>query len=375
MMPPRLMMRSLRQSAVFIRVKRELTFGFLPVYRRLLWLVRRVGIARFDALWKRYSIFPEKIGLSLSLHCPSRCIFCPQDRGVDIEPRIMPMDTLVRILSAAKQSSYTGLFSLGENGEALTHPQFPDILKKVREFFPSNLLVLFTNMTLMDEPKARAVLSHKVDVLHFNMDGATEATYRYIKGSNSYSTTKENILRFFRLRDEMGAPCKIMIGYVTAHSFSGNFEGNRSDFRDDSTQIRAMFSPLLREGDVLRPEPNVLLQKYQHLLKRAKTEPCDAFDTVLREIVIAPNGQVYICCRDFWVSSSLGNVNTATIAQIWAGPARRKALEHLYLMRYDKTPDVCSTCLPYLGLNEDLYYMVRNHIHGRRQDTAVHFPR
>ena len=46
-----------------------------------------------------------------------------------------------------------------------------------------------------------------------------------------------------------------------------------------------------------------------------------------------------------------------------------------HLMKYGKAPDMCSTCLPYLGLNEDLYFMVRSQIHGRKQDTAAHFPR
>jgi radical SAM protein with 4Fe4S-binding SPASM domain len=335
--------------------------SLLPLKRSTRRLLRNSGVIPFQPLWSAHSTFPDKIGLSLSVLCTADCIFCPE-RAPGMAPKVMPLQTVRTIIEQAQQHGYRGLFSIGENGDALTHPEFGEIVSLIRSAFPLNDIVLFSSMILMDERRARIVFGHRVNVVHFNVDGASAETYNYIKRHAPFNQVRKNILEFLKLRDALGAQTKVMVGYVTARSFAEEFVGAAGRFLDDGDQIEAYFRPLLRPTDSIQREDNILLDKFQDFLGRPKREPCDAFETVLRELVVAPNGQAYVCCRDFGVRSDLGNVNESSIARIWSGERRRRLVENLFFMRNDEASPACRNCLPGLGINGDLYEHVRGQI-------------
>jgi radical SAM protein with 4Fe4S-binding SPASM domain len=334
-----------------------------PTRRRILRLVRRTGLAPFEPLWERHSTFPRQIGLSLSVLCPSRCVYCPE-RAPHMRPKTMPLTLLEKILNEARERRFEGLFSIAENGEALTHPAFFDILKAIRCAFPRNPIVLFSNMVLTDDEAARRIIEQDIDFLHFNIDGATEETYDYIKRNGRFDVVVQNARGFLMRRNQANARCRVGIGYVSARDFTRDIEGRADAFPDDSGAIEALVTPLLRAGDSITPEA-YQLQKYSTLLDRRKTEPCDAFRALLDNLLVAPDGNAYLCCADFGVTSSLGNLHRQSIHQIWSSPLRHDVLRHIYRQEYEKTPQVCRTCLPLMGPNVDLYWAARDEIRNR----------
>lgn len=341
--------------------RRRLAMALLPLKRATRRLLRYSGVIPFQPIWDAHSTFPGKIGLSLSVLCSADCIYCPEC-APGITPKVMSLQTVQTIVAQAQQHDYQGLFSIGENGDALTNPEFGEIVSLIRSAFPSNDIVLFSNMILMDERRARTVFDQRVNMVHFNFDGATAETYNYIKRRAPFEWVRKNILEFLKLRDTLGAPTKVQVGYVTARSFARDFIGAASRFSDDGNQIEAFFRPLLRPNDSIQREDTVLLDKFQDFLARPKQEPCDAFETVLRELVVAPNGQAYVCCRDFGVRSDIGNVNEIPIVRIWGGERRRRLVENLFFMRNGEASPACRNCLPGLGINYDLYERARGQI-------------
>jgi radical SAM protein with 4Fe4S-binding SPASM domain len=333
------------------------------VYRSALTTFRPMIRSSFERLWQKHSTFPSKIGLSLSLHCPSQCIYCPT-RGAQIHPASIPRKLVLTILDQAKKYGFKGQFSIGENGESLTNPEFLDIIGDIRNAFPENEIVFFSNMVLMNESAAKRLLSMGLSFIHFNFDGATETTYDFIKHNRSFETVKKNIAAFFEWRDKLNSSCTIGVGYVTAHSFYKNMIGDPCPYNDDSDKILSFIRPLLRKGDYVHPE-EFLLNKYQESLNRAKGEPCDAFPSLLEKALIAPNGSIYLCCADFAMTTALGDINKQTMGEIWSGEARKQALRSLYLLDYATAPKVCRTCPPHLRFNADLYYKVREEIRNK----------
>src|SRR5512137_746556 len=71
------------------------------VYRSVLTTFRPKMHSSFERLWQKHSTFPSKIGLSLSLHCPSQCIYCPT-RGPKMQPARMPRELVRTIIDEAK---------------------------------------------------------------------------------------------------------------------------------------------------------------------------------------------------------------------------------------------------------------------------------
>ena len=139
----------------------------------------------------------------------------------------MPEDLFLKILREAHEHCFTGPFSLSENGEALTHPQFKQFFTLLRKHFPKNETILFSNMVLMDEANTRCLLDRGLDYLHFNLDGASAQTYEYIKRNGQFERVKKNVINFFRIREQLNARCRIGIGYVTAARFCEEIEGER----------------------------------------------------------------------------------------------------------------------------------------------------
>ena len=344
-----------------------------PLKRLLLKWLRRSNILSFERVWQEHSTFPRQLSLSLSLLCTSDCIYCAA-RGLNIAARVMPYDLVMKILDEAQAAGFKGPISLSENGEALVHPRFMDILRETRKRFPGNEIILFTNMVLLDEGKARAILGQGVDLIRFNLDGASEAAYEYVKRNGKYQVVRQNIETLFRVREELKSPCRIGVGFVTAKSFSEDIEGKSGVFADDALEILEFFKPLLRPGDEIGADP-VTLEKYQFAIQRPKREPCDLFRRILDEMLVAPNGQVYVCCADYGVTSSLGNLTTQTIGGVWSGELRKTQLRHIYREKYSGAFKVCQTCMPsyHYTVNRDQYLKVLKQVRSlfRRGELSI----
>jgi len=286
----------------------------------------------------------------------------------------MPIALVHKVLQEAEEHAFGGSFSLSENGEALTHPKFLDIVREIRGRFPKNDIILFSNMVLMDERRASALLDLGLTELHFNLDGATELTYEYVKRHKKYLLVRQHIAQFARLRNEMKSACRIHAYFITAKQFAEEIEGKEGAFGDDSQAIIDAMAPILRAGDTIRQLP-IMLHKYQSSLNHKKSELCDQFDRVLREIFIAPNGQVYICCLDFGNSSQLGNINEKTIAEVWSSRLRERVIRNIYLMRYEETFDVCKSCPPvFWGPNKDVYTNLKRRLRKAMQGLPTDAP-
>lgn len=315
----------------------------------------------FDGYWAQYSNFPECLCLTLSLACTSNCIYCA-GRGVDIEPRFLPLELLEKILDECKLRNFKGGISLSENGDALMHPQFREMITMIREKLPDCGITLFSNMVLMDEGIARFLLEGPLPItyLHFNIDGISQETYNYIKRNKNFEMVLNNAIRFIELRNELNAECIVGIGIVSAKKFSEDIEGKTGIFDDDTEKIIAYFKPyLLGKQDHINQDP-ISLEKYQSILARPKREACNLLDRIFKHAFIAPNGQVYICCADYGITSNLGNIRDKFIGEIWSSDIRRQMLKTILDQKYDGGFDICKTCLPSTGSRE--YDGVRNDV-------------
>lgn len=304
-----------------------------------------IGLESFDVLWDKTSRFPKRICLSLSLLCNSNCIFCAE-RGKAISTKLMPFELLMKVLDELEENNFKGEFSLSEGGEALTHPEFKKIIGEIRKRFPKNKLWLYSNMVLMDKEMSQFLLEHNLNFLHFNFDGASARNYDYIKRNKRFEQVKNNIQDFFTLRNALHSDCAVQIGIIDAKRYSEEIEGRFGIFDADQKEIRRRWAPYLRWGDCISREP-IFLLKYQFLLNRKKTEDCHLFKRILSDMFIAPDGRVYICCFDFGMVSSLGNINDQSMRVIWSSKIRRDALKNIFLRNFEKAFSVCQTCLPY----------------------------
>jgi radical SAM protein with 4Fe4S-binding SPASM domain len=288
--------------------------------------------------------FPEALNLSLSALCNTRCIYCPDGRGKGITPPFMPFELAKKIIDEAKTESFEGTFRFGENGEALLNKEFLKIYEYERKVLPLSKSVLYTNMSLLDKETGLKLLTYGLDELNFNIDGASEVTYQAAKRLN-LETLKKNLHNFIENRKKTAGPCRIHIYILTAKKYMEKVEKTHISLPDDTEKVIEYWEPFLEKNDYI----SIVDHPYKWVIRERsripKTNPCGKFPKVLRECLIGPNGDIYLCCLDYLQKCVIGNVTDTSIKKIWNSYRRQTILKLLEMGRFDTIGEPCKFCL------------------------------
>lgn len=289
--------------------------------------------------------FPGFIGLSLSVRCQARCIYCPADRGRLIQPKDMPLDLATKIIDEAASSRQVEMVHLSENGEAILSPHFFDIFRYLRGKLPKVYILLHTNMERVDKEAGKGLLALGLNEIVPNMDGASRRTFEYAKGID-FVRVKRNLLDFIELRNRMDSTCKITVQVLSPHRYLKRVVGMDTDLPDDSMEVEDYWTPLLGSKDSMVIMRGGYRWAIRDKVKKIKTGPCLFLNKegVNPAAYIAPNGDMYGCCLDENARVTFGNVWENSIEQIWNGKRRQDIMKNLSLRRYDRIGEPCLYC-------------------------------
>ena len=138
------------------------------------------------------------INLALSNRCNATCIWCPTSRGTK-HNFDMPFDVVKKIIDEAADPAFPNpikMIHLSENGEALYHPEFLEIVRYIRAKLPNTALNLLSNFGLMSAKIAKPLLEEKLlSSIQVNIDGHDAKSYKAVKGI-SYAGVIKNVKKF-----------------------------------------------------------------------------------------------------------------------------------------------------------------------------------
>lgn len=288
--------------------------------------------------------FPESLNLGLSAICQAKCIYCPSERGNGIKPPFMPFQLAKKVVDEASEENFQGIVRFSENGEALLNKDFFSIFQYCRKMLPASRFVLYTNMALVDKITGQNLLASKLDELNLNIDGASAATYEAAKELD-FETLKKNLHDFIDSREKLGTVCRIHIDILTAHKYMAKVEGKHIDLPDDTMEVIKYWKPLLAKNDIISVVDKPYKWALREKMKTPKTIPCRKISKVVRECLIGPNGNVYLCCLDYQQKCVIGNVNSKSIKEIWSSSRRTTLLRLLGEFRFEEIGEPCIFCL------------------------------
>lgn len=289
--------------------------------------------------------FPSFVGLSLTVRCQGRCIYCPSERGKRITPKDMPFELAVKIIDEISKKNSGITISLNENGEGLLYPQFIDVLRYLRDKMPDANVILHTNMERMNQNMAREVLSLGLNEIFPNMDGASKETFEYAKRLN-FERVKKNLEDFIRTRNAMESNCKIVIQIMSPARYLKRVVGVQTILHDDSKEVEAYWKPLIGPEDRIVNIRGGFRWAIRDKVKKIKTGPCLFLNGkgVNPNAYIAPSGDMYVCCLDENAQISFGNVIEESIEDIWNGDQRHLIMKTLLLRQFDQLGSPCIYC-------------------------------
>lgn len=286
--------------------------------------------------------FPQYIEFQTASRCNARCLVCPMSWTADGLPHGRMADELIgKIISelgdhAAELISVEPYF----NNEPFMDRRYLKVLRDIRSAIGRCSVEISTNGALLRPELSDKILSERlVDDFRISFFGGDRETYERVMHKLSWDKTVENIEYYAKRWFELGKPNLSRIVYV-----------QNSDLQqvDDLDRLRARWEPyglgfihwqqLDRAGNVPYPRRQQLLRSRQGTIRNCK------MGYMRDRIAITYDGTVYLCCQDWSRSVLIGSVGNKSIAELWAGDARKKHYRQIYGEEIAPPDHICRGC-------------------------------
>jgi len=160
-----------------------------------------------------------------------------------------------------------------------------------------------TNATLLDERRSRELLQSGLDYVIFAFDGATPEVYQRYRPGADFHQVRKNILRFLELKKELNSTVFTVVQMV-------RLQGNEHQVGE--------FRRLWRGSGInevrIKEDEVCCFDAAAGENHRTKRRPCSILWR--GPLYVRYDGEVFPCCYSFR-EPSLGNVQSATLVQIW----------------------------------------------------------
>lgn len=292
--------------------------------------------------------FPSCVQLTLCHYiCDSGCISCPVGRldCGDADARaswqadggrrqFMTWEVFQKAALETGQHPESFL-RMHARGEPTLHPRFVDMIAFAKAAGVATIQT-FTNGISMDEDLARRTLAAGLDVIEFSVHGHTE-TYEALMRNGQFERVVENVLRFVRLRDELGQVTRVVVSAVDQPGFQPDKAAHRQFWtgRVDEVILRPYHS---WGGRIAREAAEFVGQR----------QPCPQLWT---RLTIGPTGKILFCFNSWDEDESevVADLMTPgmTLAGAWQSPRYAQARAAHLAGRYDLR--CCSRCTDWVG--------------------------
>ena len=255
--------------------RKYLPFLASDAYLKLQYAKRRAASKEYIEYFCRSKDKPQPLNILLETinRCNSTCSFCAANRNEESRPFCRMEESLFqKIVSQLADWEYAGYISLFANNEPFMDTRIIEFHRYIREKLPNAKIKIFTNGLLLDRKKFEEIAPY-ADLFIIN---------NYCKDGKLHANIAE-LYEYLRK--------------------------NPSLHKNIDVQIKIRYI-----GEVLTNRAGTSPNKKE--TKRIIKEPCLFPYT---DMVIYPDGKAGICCCDVKEVTDMGNVNSQTIQEIWAG--------------------------------------------------------
>lgn len=260
--------------------------------------------------------------LELTYRCNWRCVFCYNPRHFD--RRGLSAGEWAVVLDDLRALGTLAVTLTG--GEPLAHPEFLDVARAAaaRCF----AVRIFTNGTLVSETLADAIADLRPVAVEMSLHGATAETHdRATRAPGSFDAMRLGLERLQARRVRLLV--KSLLTNVNERELDGMIA--LAERMGVPHQVDATVTPR-DDGDATplayRASPEAIALMYRRTAERGRLPStaheeggvnCGLGRTTL---AVDPEGEVYPCIQ--WRRSSLGNVRTTPLRDLWRGSAVRE---------------------------------------------------
>jgi hypothetical protein len=295
------------------------------------------------------ALFPSCTQVTLNHGiCDSSCISCPigrlnfGDASAEVRHefrpgtrRHLPFEIFARVADEVAAWPHAWL-RLHARGEPLLHPRFVDLVRYAKQA-GVGVVQAFTDAITLTEERARAVLAAGLDVLECSIHGHGESYERLMRNGRG-ERVRDNVVRFRRLRDELGERTRLVVSAV-----------DQPDFQPDKPAHRAFWS---QHADEVIYRPYHSWGNRLGAVCASVPEQRHACPQLWTRCTIGPTGKI-LACFNSWSEREeevLGDLTVpgTTIAGTWQSLRLRQIRQDHAAGNYAPLP-CCRNCRDWVG--------------------------
>jgi MoaA/NifB/PqqE/SkfB family radical SAM enzyme len=255
---------------------------------------------------------PVRLWIESTSRCNLRCGYCPNKDMEKENHGFMSMDLYRSIIDQVANHAYD--VNLFHRGEPTMHPQLPEMVAYARG--RGLYTRIHTNITLLNDKKARALLDAGLDFMSCSFDGYEKEMYERNRVGAKFEWALDHLKRFLELKRERGARHPYTVLQVMEigappererkrmrQAFLANFEG----LPLDRVVLR---TPHNWAGDIFVPE----LARDALLADGRRFTPCTF---LWYSSSIYWDGTVVACPQDFFGKLGMGDLRKKPLGEIW----------------------------------------------------------
>jgi len=279
--------------------------------------VRRLLLA---AGRERAPRMPEIVQIESTNICNAKCVFCPRDE-MHRRQGVMSVDLFRKVVDECVELGITHV-RMHNYGEALIDRR---LVEKVRYAKEKGIqeVGMISNGSLITDAVARGMIEAGLDAINISVDASGKDVFEATRIGLNYDKVIANIERLLRIRGELGRRRpKVILSFVR---------------QNNSADEQAFIEHWKRIADKIHITD---LHNWAGTLNRESGVNYPCYRPWLTFTVLW-DGRVSLCCADFDGRTVLGDLNAATIREIWNSEpylnARRMHLE-------SGGPEICRSC-------------------------------
>jgi len=279
--------------------------------------VRRLLLA---AGRERAPRMPEIVQIESTNICNAKCVFCPRDE-MHRRQGVMSVDLFRKVVDECVELGITHV-RMHNYGEALIDRR---LVEKVRYAKEKGIqeVGMISNGSLITDAVARGMIEAGLDAINISVDASGKDVFEATRIGLNYDKVIANIERLLRIRGELGRRRpKVILSFVR---------------QNNSADEQAFIEHWKRIADKIHITD---LHNWAGTLNRESDVNYPCYRPWLTFTVLW-DGRVSLCCADFDGRTVLGDLNAATIREIWNSEpylnARRMHLE-------SGGPEICRSC-------------------------------
>jgi hypothetical protein len=234
-------------------------------------------------------------------------------------------------------------------GDSLCNPKTLAHLRFARARLPKVKFYVSTNAGLLSPAISDALLEGRLlDVINFDVDGATKATYESIRRGVDFDKVTRNITYFIDKKRRLGlSRPQVRLTIIRMQENAHEIAAFRKQWKGLADKVYVnVFSTWM--GSIA--DRNVG-RKLEESRTGSFAYPCRH---LWDELVIASDGTAGLCCLDYNLTVPVGNAAEQTVEDIWRGEKMRGYRARLLRMDYAGIP-CCANCNNFLYQDRSLW--------------------